>query len=427
MGINGQVLFRCSLCTDQDRKVCGGVTSYPVDTVTYTWSATCGSFPYGNTGREVTWIAPPTPGPCVVTVTVDDVDARAPAGCGADNDPAKQASLQMNVIRLEQARVYFSYPGTAYPYILTSQFKTRAVVRATSPSGTKDYCAMLFDQSLQWWMTGNEGPRDDPDDQAPPMSSEFTGEVMSYWPSNWPPLTIKWEMRDQTATAQSCAGGNRKYSYATWTYLVNGWGEDNRTYNTPGIHRLRATATMHPGTTWVQTKPSLDKEVALRICPKRDITTAGTLMREKYVEWISTYELEPYEWGGEGFGGYDSPDTCVGGGDGYEGYGIDCSGLVSCGAHRAGYNWGTAWRQTTTGLASDTYSEAVSYDEFDEGDILNKAGHHVVSCSWRSAGPDTNVIKIIHASGDANKVLQEDSTITEWTGDGYSRRRLKAH
>jgi len=96
---------------------------------------------------------------------------------------------------------------------------------------------------------------------------------------------------------------------------------------------------------------------------------------------------------------------------------------VSCGAHRAAYNWAT-WRQGTCGIASDTYSTAVSDAEFGPGDVLVKCGVHVVSCSYRNG----NNINIIEAnSDDYDKVIERSATISEYTDQGYSRRRLRSY
>ncbi len=139
-----------------------------------------------------------------------------------------------------------------------------------------------------------------------------------------------------------------------------------------------------------------------------------------------------------GGGGKDSNGQPDGGDSSYEGYGIDCSGLVSCaadGGGRAGYNWDypppggdITWRVGTWGLAGDYCSSAVAYADFDEGDIIVKGGDHVVSCSDRDDADD-NKILITHASGSADKVRDQWSTITYWTAPPreYALRRLEAH
>jgi len=98
---------------------------------------------------------------------------------------------------------------------------------------------------------------------------------------------------------------------------------------------------------------------------------------------------------------------------------------VSIGAWRADYNW-PYWRQDTGGIASGTYSVEVSEEDFDEGDVLVKAGSHVLSCKDRN-DVDPNVITIIHASAGASKVAVENSSISEWVGDGYAPRRLRPY
>jgi len=425
-GINAEVQFTCS-ATDLDRYQ-NADCSYntPVsDGLTYTWTAQAGTFPYGNTGSTVTWKAPANHGSYWVKVTVNDDGS--PTGT---DDPAVSPTRTMEVIRLDKVRLYLYHYGTAYPYISSDAFKTRAVVWASC--GTQGaYCDLVFDESLVWWFDpGIEGPLDDPDDQEPPDTT-FFGDTVDDWPNNWPSLNINWTLFYHVASDPD-GSHNRVFSYPAGQeqpYYPNtsAWGDDNRTYSSPGLHRLRATATMHSGTSWDQSVTSRDREFAFDIRPRYDITAAGTAQRNNYVEWLSANLNEPYEWGGEYFGGYDSNGNYAGGGDGYDGYGVDCSGLVSIAAYRHGadYNW-PYWRQTTTGIASDTYSSAVSDGDFDEGDVLVKAGTHVLSCKQRDGG-DPNVITIIHASGSADKVYEESSTISYWLGQGYGRRRLRPY
>jgi hypothetical protein len=60
------------------------------DTCTYTWSASSGVFPAGNTGQSVKWIAPTVPGTYTLTLVVDDVGGANQPGdeVGARNDAA---------------------------------------------------------------------------------------------------------------------------------------------------------------------------------------------------------------------------------------------------------------------------------------------------------------------------------------------------
>ncbi|MBI3946181.1 MAG: hypothetical protein HY321_09705 [Armatimonadetes bacterium] len=369
---------------------------------------------------------------------MDDVGQVAAPDIGTRDDPAKVVERVVQVIRLDKVRLYFSHgssaPDDAYPDT-GSQFHTRAVVWATCTSQNA-YCGVLFDENRTWWTTGLEGPLSEPD-PPPPSPGTFTGTVMDQWPSNWPPVTVVWTRLKHVASAAD-GSHNRIYSYDEYPYLT-GWGEDNRTYSTPGIRRLRATATMDAEEPWVQSKVSTDlngdgapdgNEWALRICCKDptiyvepDPPPANSAQRRDYVEWLSTYDWEPYEWGGEGYGGRDRGGQYAGGAATYDGYGIDCSGLVCCGAYRAGYNW-SPWRTGTVGLASSDYSEAVSAEEFAPGDILVHPGVHVLTFAhW--IGDPVDDIWIIHASGTAARVIQEASTISQWTSSGFLRRRLR--
>ncbi|MFB3880707.1 MAG: hypothetical protein ACE149_05560 [Armatimonadota bacterium] len=381
-GVNEEVQFVCSESWDTDC-VCWGILGNPVlDDVTYTWSASGGTFPQGNTGMEVMWKAPSSPGNYTVTITVDDVAGHAPPAEGNDNDFPVSASITMEVLRLDAVHLYFYNNGTGYPYEDDDPFDTRAVVTITYPNGVQnDYCAWDFDPELTWWWAaGSEGPQGD--DVVPPQTPPYLGEPAEY-PSHWPFVDITWELMwhrgsDEHPTIQHA----RQYWYEpdpNNPYLSYSWGEDNRVYNAPGVHRLRATATIEAGTAWEQTVSSPDEEHELRICVKRHITGASDPQRNNYVEWISTYENVPYEWGGEGFGGKDSNDAWVGAPGTYDGYGMDCSGLVSCGAYRAGYNW-NPWRATTVDLMSGYYTSGTPVD-FGVGDLFVKSGAHVVSLS----------------------------------------------
>jgi len=434
IGINGEVGFTCSTCTDQDKHTVGGQTSYPWDTVTYTWSATVGTFPYGNTGRSVTWKAPGSPGTCTVKVTVNDLDGHPPPGSGSDDDDLKEASLTMEVIRLEKIRLYFSHgsssPDDAYPYKDNDQFRTRAVVWATCTSYLA-YCDVGFDETLTWWKTGLEGPGSDNDE--PPAPETFTGTVEDNWPDNWPVLTIEWKRLEHKCSSPS--DHSRKYWYVVNGYLANSWGENNRTYSDAGVglHRLRATVKMHAGTAWEQSKISTDlngdgvsdgNEWCLRICPKDptiyvepDPPPDNSAQRQHYLEWMSTYLDEPYEWGGEGYGGEDSgadeeSASYVGGEGSYDGYGMDCSGLVSCAAYRAGYNW-SPWRLSCTGLVGVSTAVPTPWmDNLVPGDIINKVKHHVMSYRYTAGTAPNRTFYTIEATGDTvyRRVVQRTRT-----------------
>ena len=298
----------------------------------------------------------------------------------------------------------------------------------TYPQGVQyDYCAWDFDPELTWWWAaGSEGPQSD--NVVPPQTPPYLGVPADY-PTPWPYIDITWDLMWHYGSDALGGGHARRYWYEPDPngYPCAPWGENDRTYNRAGVHRLRATATIETGMPWQQIVTSPDEEYALRICNKRHITGASNPQRNNYVEWISTYENIPYEWGGEGFGGKDSNGAYVGAPGSYDGYGMDCSELVSCGAYRAGYNW-SPWRVGTSGLMGSYYTIGVGYPVFNAGDLFVKSGHHVVSCSYRN--PEIpNEIQIIEAcpKDDVNKVWMKPSSMGEWSSQGYLRRRLVDH
>lgn len=358
----------------------------------------------GTASRNVAITMPANPGTATYTASI------------AGTNPLVSDSKTVDVIRIDKIRLYFSHgtnsPDDAYPYTGAS-FQTRAVVWATHTAQTA-YCDLGFDENLTWWTTGNEGPGTD--GQVPPTPGTFTGTVADDWPNGWPALTIEWK-RYEHETGDCVTGYNRNYWYTNSTYLANAWGENNRNYGSPGVghHRLQTTVKMDSGTAWEQSKISTDldgngtadgTEYALRICPKSpniynapNPPPANSAQRRNYLEWLTTYMDEPYEWGGEGYGGMIGNN--VGGGDSYEGYGIDCSGLVSCGAYRAGYNW-NYWRRVTSDLDAVTTAVAAPWkDNIIGGDIINWPGHHVMSYTGRTTGvaPNRN-FEVIEAAGE---------------------------
>jgi hypothetical protein len=417
-GINAEVQFTCS-ATDLDRYQ-NADCSYntPVqDGLTYTWTAQAGTFPYGNTGSVVTWKAPANPGEYWVKVTVNDDGS--PTGT---DDPAVSPTRTMEVIRLDKVRLYFYCDGTAFPRVNIQSFNTRAVIWATVTQ-QRAYCGLSMNPALwAWWNPGSDEFRGD---QTPPhwwenAEPHFDQAGTIYpWPSNWPTiggsdLDIQWtQMYHHGGDPQDPDNGDydRHYSYNTETsYLSDSWGETNRTYNTPGVHRLRAVATLEGGHAWPQVKHSADfdndgqmdnteKARALRISIKDpniyqepDPPPADTEQRQLYLEWLSVYQGVPYEWGGEGHGGKDSGGNWAGGPGAYEGYGMDCSGLVSCAAYMVDadqdghdYNWGW-WRKATCDRLAGGRLTEVSTDlgtswrnAIQPGDILLKPHHHVIT------------------------------------------------
>jgi hypothetical protein len=435
-GINAEVLFTCSTCYDYDRYR-NADCSYntPVqDGLTYTWTKSGGAWKNGvSTGQAVTWIAPNSPGNYTVTVTVDD-DGNPP---GTGDQAPPPASRTMQVIRLDKVRLYFYCNGTAFPRANIQSFDTRAVVWATVAQ-QQLYCGLALNPGLAaWWCPGSDEFRGDntpPHWWQNPEPYLAQDSTVLTWPSNWSAASIDIDWTQMYHDGSDPDGNsNRVYSYTETSYLSNSWGENSRTYNTPGVHRLRAVATLEAGHTWQQVKHSADfnndgqmdnseKAQALRISIKDpniyqepDPPPADTEQRQLYLEWLSVYQHVPYEWGGEGHGGRDSGEQYAGGSGAYQGYGIDCSGLVSCAAYMVDadynghdYNWGW-WRKATCDSAAAGRLTEVSTDLGDDwrdviqpGDILLKPHHHVITYVYHFGDPgdDSRRWVAIEAHGD---------------------------
>ena len=143
----------------------------------------------------------------------------------------------------------------------------------------------------------------------------------------------------------------------------------------------------------------------------RQLTTHGivtSVLRRAIVEWLSSFIRVPYEWGGHWYGG--RADTSHGAASTYEGYGIDCSGLISAAAVMAGFNafqtrW---WRANTSMLMTNTYSEPVDLNNIEPGDILVKPGHVVAVYRVHGQAIENGApvvdLDIIHACGISDDV-----------------------
>lgn len=159
---------------------------------------------------------------------------------------------------------------------------------------------------------------------------------------------------------------------------------------------------------------------------------APSAQRQAYLEWLSTWQKVPYEWGGEGYCGKDSNEQWMGGGGGYEGYGIDCSGLVSCGAWRADYDWDESprpaaprlpWRRVTSDMSvvSDPVPNTDPPQPFGwmynliPGDIINKPRHHVVTYLWQEGVTPMRIFHTIEGYGQ--------NTVFEPLEDNQTRQR----
>jgi len=232
--------------------------------------------------------------------------------------------------------------------------------------------------------------------------------------------------------SDSISNHNRNYWYATQTStVVSNWGT-TRNY-TVGTRRYRVTATLGN-----QTVSSPNNEYGTRISVRHPNTPEGhNNQATQYLRWLTaflqssqTYGQDgiPYEWGGYWFGGMIG--NRVGGPDSYDGYGIDCSGLVSCGARFAGYGW-NPWKKGTGQLPE--VSDVIPPAQIQPGDILNKVNSHVATVyAVDSSNPLDVKVDVIESAGNderesINKVWirRNVSLQSQYLNRGYTLRRLR--
>ncbi len=260
------------------------------------------------------------------------------------------------------------------------------------------------------------------------------------WPDDWPEPQFFWEKMEHEASAPK-TDSSRIYSYTiTQNTPFSYWGGDDIKLTDFGVLRYRATVNITGSNKSVQTK---DMEFALRLSVGSSEFGADPNNKE-FLRWVSGFVNVPYEWGGHWYGGKDSSGKYVSARfeckdnkgnvmkdkDGnivycgkYEGYGTDCSGLVSAAAYLAGYSWATQ-KYGTSGL--NGVSREIDKNDLQPGDILNKAGSHVVVVVKVTRENNTvSTFDIIHASGGGNKVLrQENISIDDDDYDNFKARRL---
>ena len=154
----------------------------------------------------------------------------------------------------------------------------------------------------------------------------------------------------------------------------------------------------------------------------------SSVRRRTYLQWLFSYLKVPYEWGGCWYG--EKIGTKVGEDPAYEGYGTDCSGLVCCGAKRAGYNWHTGslaggWKYNCSGLMNVSYE--ISLADLQPGHIFLRTGEHPhVASVYEVTRADDQVtsVKVIHAAGDpSNRVRTSTWAPANWAS--YQPRALQ--
>jgi len=405
--------------------------------------------------------------------------------------PALEVNAKWWIIP-DKVRIYYhnlTDRERVYPF-LSDQVAVRAIVWAKTPTGYHAYCGMPFQLAPEvngrwfandgyWYATGIDGnPIPNPNGseswenhQWPRLDPQT---IVHPWPG--PPLNFTWYRIRSEVAKEAQLTERRKYVEGETVYRcyyyppyqnapINGWGTDllalePGTYcyivhvtwiDEKGQQRLLRSYAPTPGD-WASPETDRDnavltrtwsqncdepEEFAVRISVRDHRVTSPNPRKQEYLRWLTTYLGVPYSYGGEWFGGRadDKFNTYPGGA--YEigihnRYGIDCSGLVSCGARWAGYNW-NPWRATTSDLASSYYSRQIENpnNNLQPGDILIRPGHHVVSVYQYTSGhldfSDSQIIEAIGGEIDRVRIRNNVNIWRDYILEGYTARELVWH
>lgn len=119
----------------------------------------------------------------------------------------------------------------------------------------------------------------------------------------------------------------------------------------------------------------------MRISVRERITGSDTNYRLRLLEWATTFVNVRYDLGGCWFGGYVHPEL-MDLSTGYQGFGIDCSKLITVAARMEGITWPADWREINTAmLMQERYTDGFQGGQglpaelhqriaADEGDIV---------------------------------------------------------
>jgi len=367
----------------------------------------------------------------------------------------------------------------AYPFVNDS-ISVRAILGMEALDCTNYFCGLGFDPADsgqyfvndgRWYCTGTEG------------SGVPAGDWNNYnWPKLSPdvkvnkwegvPLSFSWyeinsavDKETQLSSVHKDTYNNntrRFFYYPPYTlFSTQNWGfsttlsagthrfivrvkrndELSQTHfldslePTPGRWNEQTVDHIHPDytLTWSQNcdeppNTSGPTEYSVRISVRKlsEDTWPETQIMRSYLQWLTSFIDIPYEWGGYWYGGRaDDKGNVTNVDNDYEGYGIDCSGLVSAAARFAGYNW-NPWRQSTSTLNSVSVEIQNPNINLRAGDILNRPYGHVVTVYQYTPGQiDQNTSRIIESSGRKDKVRIKDSVkIQDYIDTGYKARRL---
>jgi len=340
--------------------------------------------------------------------------------------PALPLNAQLHM-EIDKVRVYYrnlTERSRAYPFT-TDTIALRAIVWVRTRQGYYAFCGMGFRNSSSewfendgyWFATGTDG---DPiiweQDSLPRLDP---AQRVYRWPGgiaislSWYRLVTQVDKETELTDRQKQGADPVYRYYPPYMPLHFGWGTDSLQQPGNGVTvrfavRLSWTERTHSGVAhmmrysyqptpgdWLH--PNIDEdnavwsrtwsqncdertEYAVRISFRHTHATSPDARKQAFLQWVTSFRVVPYEWGGHWYGGRsDNQADRSPGSDGYDGYGIDCSGLVCAAARLAGYNW-NPWRTNVTGLCTDYYSRRIAdyNNNLQPGDILAYPGHHVV-------------------------------------------------
>lgn len=378
-------------------------------------------------------------------------------------------TINVQSLTLKRVEVYYrhqlgnSLPIAGYP-TTTTPITIRAIVWAHDGTSEKPYTLQNQDEEIndgKWYNAGSEGSQaySYPPNLNVPVLEVSNAPKIYKWHSNWPQLDFEWKdlvyrasrainTVNCTIHTPRCAGKNRNNWHDEYSSLyLSSWGGDNIMFPL-GDWRFKVKAIINKGAPEEQFVVSSDTECATRVSVLSSNAPVDPNGKE-YLKWLTAYYDVPYEWGGYWFGGKE--DKTVGGHNTYEGYGIDCSGIVSICAKLAGYNWSPDWRANTSKLAygpdgktydpldpnskpADAdddyyYSILIAAKDLKPGDILNKSANHVVTVyriNSKDIDGNPKVITIISAEAKTiNRVVIQVKEFYRY--NDYEPRRLVAH
>lgn len=137
-----------------------------------------------------------------------------------------------------------------------------------------------------------------------------------------------------------------------------------------------------------------NQSAPLRISVRRPYQILTQPHKLAVIKWATAFLNVRYEWGGSWFGGRAHPTQRNGSFRGYQGFGIDCSKLISASAELAGLRWDRAYRYNnrdlrwwdigTIHLADNRFPFTQGWNTSKQarlnaqpGDILVRSGSHV--------------------------------------------------